>query len=195
MSLPWILRANFLILCLGLSLYVIFQMKNSGLPPSVLAILGFSSPTLGQGGGKSTSQLTWCETRVQSIEKPQSFKIYQSELKWFVSHMEHSGALQASNLLGAPRKIDFLAMEKWFGKHCSLRMTPVLEGHREKNFRTALIVHFIKGTPERLLRQGPNIYGWRGQVFRSPQLKLALNELAKISNSPVLPLEKGAMPE
>ena len=69
-------------------------------------------------------------------------------------------------------------MEKWFGKHCSLQIKPINQDAIDKgSFKTVLVIDFINGTVERLLKHDPNIYSWKGQVFRSPQLDIALSEL------------------
>ena len=179
MKVSWIVKANFLILSLGLIVYIMFQMKTSGLPPTFLSVLGISPPPATTAHihkdteSGNTEQLTWCQTRVQSMESPSGFKIYQDKLKWLTGD---------SN----PREVNFLDVEKWFGRNCSLKIKPLGKATTDINtFQTALIVNFIKGGSERFLNlpQEPHIYSWKGQVFRSPQLKQALDQLKTFSGS------------
>ena len=163
MKLSWFLQANFLVLSLGLVLYIMFQINRSGVSPTLLNILGIQPTTT-----KSYKQLTWCETRVQSIEKPKDFKIYQDEFKWFVS-------------TPFPQEIDSITVEKWLGQNCSLKIEPVAKNTvNTENFQTALIVNFIKGGSKHLFKMEPNVYVWKGQIFRSPQLETALNQLKSL---------------
>ena len=168
MKLSWVIQANFLILGLGLVLYMIFHVGNSGLPPTMLNLLGIQLPSMGAG---FEQRLTWCETRVQSMEKPNGFRIYQDKFKWFAS--------------GPPqREVDFIAVEKWFGRNCSLEMESMAGNSVDQgSFQTALVVNFIKGTAERLFKLEPNVYVWRGQVFRSSQLESALQQLELLPTS------------
>ena len=163
----WTIKVNFLILGLGLVIYIMFQIKNSGLPPTALNLMGIQAPSKIVRHNKD---LMWCQTRVQSMEKPKSFKIYQDKLKWFTSGQ-------------SPQEIDFITVEKWFGQNCSLKVEPLpKETIDPKNIQTALIINFIKGTTEHLFKLEPNVYAWKGQVFRSPQMESALNQLTRISH-------------
>ena len=167
-KLSWVLKVNFLILTLGLVFYTILQINRKGLPGTVWNVLGVSPPH--HQANSIPRKLTWCETRVRSMENSKGFRIYQDDqekFKWFSS-------TQAS----PPQEIELLAIEKWFGKHCSLQIESVnQEVIDQGGFKTALVIEFIKGTAERLLKNDPNIYSWKGQVFRSPQLDIALSEL------------------
>ena len=164
MKLSWIIKVNFLILNLGLVIYLIVYMKSSGLPTTLQAILGISNPST-IDLPSHTRQLTWCETRIKSMET-KNFRIYQDKLKWFLSST-------------SSQKIDDLFMEKWFVKNCSLQIEPMQDKNavNYKDPQTALVVTFIKGTAERLLMLEPDVYSWKGQVFRSPQVSSALSQL------------------
>ena len=132
----------------------------------MLSLLGLHSPAT-----HSDKYLTWCETRVQSMEKPRGFKIYQDKLKWFI----HSR-----------QEVDFISVEKWLGQNCSLKIKPLTQcDFNLGDFQTVLVVNFIKGVTERLLKREPDIYAWKGQVFRSPQLEAALNQLESFPKADV----------
>ena len=165
MRLSWIVKVNFLILSLVLVVYLILHMRNSGLPSTVQDVFGIS-PHLATVSSQS-KQLTWCETRIKSMET-KSFRIYQDRLKWFSSGY-------------SSKKINDLSVEKWFVKNCSLDIEPIDKNTvKYENPQTALVVNFIKGTAERLFRLEPDIYSWKGQIFRSPQLSSALSQLEQL---------------
>lgn len=81
-----ILKMNFLLLAMGLTVYFIYQINRNGLSPSFLALFGLKPSAQAMSGHDSnadkaaktaTFSWNWCDTRVAAMIKPDEFKIAQ----------------------------------------------------------------------------------------------------------------------
>ena len=158
MKMSTILKINFLILILVVVFMVMNRLETQGLGSSFLTVMGLGSQ------GTAGKQVTWCDTRVTSVEMA-GLKLIQEGLKWFVETETRAEA-------------DFVSVEKWFGRHCTLDINPVgLDSLDLKKFDPLLTVSFVKGPQQQVLRSGEGIYLWQNQAFRSSELDEALKTL------------------
>jgi hypothetical protein len=157
------LRLLTLILAFGLILYAMSALKGGGLPPFIMSLLGT---------GPSGPRLSWCDTRVISLERPSGLKIFQDHFKW-------KAQLGATD----PRELDFVSVEKWLGRHCTVGIKPSA-GAKLDTSTPALVVEFLKGQKESLMTSAPGHYFWKGQSFESPQLDEALAQLDRMAQVP-----------
>ena len=79
------------------------------------------------------------------------------------------------------RELDFIAVEKWFGRNCSVRaeITQV-DGATLANFKPVIFVKFIDEKVEALGRNEGGTYIWQGKAFKSAELDQALTELGQL---------------
>jgi len=164
MKLSHILKINFLILGLFLVFMLMNHLKTKGLDGSLLAIMGL--------GGGSANQLTWCYTRVIAIEMAE-IKLFQEELRWFVE-------------TETKKEVDFVSVEKWFGRHCTLDVEPVdLDSLNLKEFSPLMTVIFVSGSRKQVLRSNRGVYLWQNQAFRSSELDKALKTLPQLPSKAI----------
>ena len=162
MKLRQILKINFLILGLVVVVMVMFRLKDKGLNENIQAVMGLSPGA--QAPLARVQEVTRCETRVSSLEM-EGLRLFQEGLKWF---METDGKKEA----------DFVSVEKWFGRYCTLDVDPVvLEGLKLDQFNPLFTISFVKGPQQHVLKSGDGVYLWGNQAFRSPELDEALRSL------------------
>ena len=155
-----ILKINFLILGLLLVLFAIRSLNQGGLPTTMAEFL---APPL-----SGSKKIYWCETRVKSIIKPEGFQLEQQGMKWF-------------SIDGSNRELDFITVEKWFGRHCAIIGEDVVVDEAElAGFKPVIFVKFIDDKVEALGRNDGGTFIWRGRAFRSAGFDQALTELAQI---------------
>ena len=163
MNTSLIVKLNFLVLGLVLVIFGISSLRNRGLPSGVAELFG-AAPGAASSSTASSS-LKWCETRVRSLIQPSGFQLEQKGMKWI-------GETETE------KELNFIAIEKWFGRHCQLLVNPVaLEAAEKTQFNPILFVQFIDQTAHAFGYKEGGVYTWRGQTFRSEQLDLALKEL------------------
>ena len=170
MRLRWIVTLNFLVLGFVLTIFAIYMVQTRGLPAPILNVFGIDA-----GKRSSTYRQSWCDTRVSALIRPNEFKLEQEGMKWIGDD-------------GEPRELNFIAVEKWFGRNCAVR-AQVAESpislEEKSEFIPALFVKFITGEVTSLRRSADGRYIWRDRVFRSPKLDQALGELEEL-----VPLKK-----
>jgi hypothetical protein len=123
----------------------------------------------------------WCETRVSELESPGVFRLFQKGTQWFLERQ------------GQSREVNPVAVEKWFGRHCSLNVEAAAT--RSTQLTPGLIVHFINGKDQTFQRDAVGIYRWMDHDFKSPELEAALSYLTQLpgpSQPNQLPTEGGA---
>lgn len=79
------------------------------------------------------------------------------------------------------REVDFIAVEKWFGRNCDLKVRPIEQASEKLTQLTpALKVDFIKGKPMTFYRADNGAFYFRGRTFASEQLGKALKKLGEL---------------
>ena len=154
-----IVKINFLVLGLGIILYAMFFLNSRGLPAPIANLVGVAEV-------KKQARLSWCDTRITSIELANGRRVYQEGLKWYADGPMEKGEL------------DFIAVEKWFGSHCKVPVT----SHPAEITEEALVaaVQFIDGARQDFRADGKGIMTWKGQSFSSPTLEAAFLELMEL---------------
>lgn len=160
-----IVKLNFLLLGLGLTIYFIYGLNAKGLSPGVLALFGIApAQTV---GSLTESTWTWCDTRVTALIRPdEKFKLSQEGSRWVVEDQ-------------SPREVNFIAVEKWFAKFCSVPAKSI-EANAGEGFRPSMMVKFVNGQVEVLRQNDDGVFLWKGQAFAAPQMLEALEELTQL---------------
>ena len=91
-----IVKINFLVLGLGVILYTMYVLNSQGLPAPVANFVGIEV--------EKKQKLSWCDTRVTSINLANGRRVFQNGMKWYAEGPMESGEL------------DFIQVEKWFPK-------------------------------------------------------------------------------
>jgi len=164
-----IVKLNFLILGLGLTAYLIYGLNTRGIPPVVKALFGLPAESAGPGRSawyEESFKLSWCLTRVVSLVKPQGFKLAQEGRAWIFSTPEE-------------KVLDFVAVEKWFGRYCRVNATGAITMPGEGS-KPELFIKFVNGETEVLSITESGLFIWQDKVFSSPELSAALAELPQL---------------
>lgn len=112
------------------------------------------------------AEVDLCPTRVTRIEAG-PVAIFEEKMKWY-----------RQGEAGAREKLDDVAVEKWFGRNCTLSGPKV---SASADVQAALKVFFVSGEPLTLLQSATaGEYEWRGQPFSSPKMGEALRELKEL---------------
>jgi hypothetical protein len=161
-----ILKLNFLVLGLGITIYLSFSLKHHGLSPGFRQLFGLPPAELVATEEDSNFNWSWCDTRVTGLIRPEQFKISQEGNNWV-------------QVNGHEKVIDFVAFEKWLANSCAVRA--LRSNHPEDaSFMPALIVKFVNGQVG-VIRHNPNgLYSWKGQAFASPAFDAALDQLTQL---------------
>jgi hypothetical protein len=169
-----IIKVNFLVIALGLTIYTIYALQTRGLSPEVRALFGLSPNIAATEGGaagdtSAYTKLNWCDTRVVSLIRPNEFKLTQVDSNWVYETT-------------AQKVVDFIAVEKWFARFCKV---PAQNIGKETNltkeaFSPFLMVKFVNGTIEVMRRNLHGVFDWRGQKFTSPEFEGAVDELKQL---------------
>lgn len=159
------------------------SLEHRGLGPQAAAVFGLSSPMPENGvrHARLISKLMWCETRVVELEMPGRFRLYETGSRWFIERSGHS------------QEVNAMAVEKWFGRHCSLNVEVAAPASTEPS--PGLIVRFVNGKDETFEHTGTGIYRWMNRDFKSPELEAALGYLTELpppSQPNQMPTEGGA---
>lgn len=170
MKLSTILKLNFMVLGLGLTIYLIYSLNTKGLSPAAKLVLGLE----GQSGAKKPKKLDWCETRVTGMILPEKFKVTQKGHQWILeNHVQ--------------KVLNFIAVEKWLASACAVKAEPLQAGTTE-GFLPALIVKYVNGQVEMIKQNAEGVFLWRDQAFKSPEFNQAIENLGH------LPADKAASP-
>src|SRR5690606_20417479 len=106
-----------------------------------------------------------CVTRIKALTMVDGFAVVQDGLDWYRRAGQHMGEL------------DPIAVEKWFGANCRIKVKPAEATEASQAFVT---VSFVSGEPQTLAKVGPGVYSWMGQVFTSPEFEAAIKSLAEL---------------
>jgi hypothetical protein len=158
-----IVKINFLLLALGLTVYFIYSLQTRGLPPALQAFFGMPANTT---VASQVYQFSWCDTRVESIIKPEEFKLTQDGRNWLLENPTQ-------------RVADFISVEKWFGRHCQIHARSAVGGN-DQDFTPELFVKFVTGEVQVLKRNAAGLFSWRGKVFESPELTQAIEQIPQL---------------
>ncbi|MCB0349547.1 MAG: hypothetical protein KDD38_00080 [Bdellovibrionales bacterium] len=164
MKTSMLVKLNFLILGLGLSLYFIYSLNTKGISPGVQALFGIESED--EAAGSNQFRWNWCDTKVAAIIRPDEFKISQQGSNWVRDGKE-------------PQVVDFVAVEKWLAKSCAVSAEK-LAAAEDTTFMPALLVKFVDGHVGIIRRNAAGNYSWKGQVFTAPAFDAALEELSEL---------------
>lgn len=144
--------------------YFMFYMRTNGLD-QMKKIFGEEQD--GQRAHDiSQSQLNWCDTKVRSIQYRDRFTLSEEQFQWV--------------LLPSRKKVDSVAVTKWLGRNCTLRVErqPFVE-IAPTDMVTLLQVQFVNGDSGTFFYSPAHrLYGWKGQRFTSNHLPLAEAELS-----------------
>lgn len=115
------------------------------------------------------TQVNLCPTRITRVETGQ-VTLFEEKMQWYRQEVANSAA---------PERLDPVAVEKWFSRHCTLTGKRV---SASANVATAATVSFVSGEPLKLLRSLSQLgeYEWQGLSFQSAQLTDALHELNEL---------------
>lgn len=154
-----IVKVNFLLLGFGLVVYLIWYLNYRGLPEGAQSLMGL------EGGHK----VTLCKTRVNAIQFGDSGRIFEENMTWKV-------APEAAQL-------NQLAMEKWFGKYCTVTADPLSpEEQPDGSPGTEIVWSFVDGANESLeIWPDQKVFSFAGAQFKSAELAAALAELAQLA--------------
>jgi hypothetical protein len=166
-----IVKINFLVLGLGLTLYLILAFQKQGLPEGLRVALGIGGPADNSlSVNDQTAELrqwNWCATRVTGIESLGRWGISQQKRKW----------IRSGELAG---ELDFIAVEKWLAQFCSVLVTPV-KALVDEAFTESLRIQFVNGATDEVRRHPNGTYFWKGQTFTSPEFDAALEAISKLA--------------
>lgn len=170
-------KALFMTLSLALVVGLIYKLKNTeGLEESLGLMLY---------GIDSKNSVDWCTTRVDEIEVPGKFRVFQEGLKWYKEEAK-----------GSTVELGFIPVEKWFANHCRLNVEGKTEGLATElsgpNQATLARIGFVDGSDLVFKEIAQDIFTWDNVTFRSEQLKTALEDLAELPE--VGGSEKGTAP-
>lgn len=156
-------KALFMSLSLALVVGLIYKLKSAENFGDSLGLILY--------GTSSENSVDWCHTRVDEIEVPGKFRVFQEGLKWYREDFSKNQVAE----------LGFIPVEKWFSNHCRLEAQGKTEGLAAElggpDEKTLARIGFIKGpdVPFKEITEG--VFTWDEVTFRSNQLKAALEEL------------------
>lgn len=152
-----IVKINFLILGFGLVIYAIWYLNFRGLPPGAQQLIGLDA----------AAKVTLCQTRVKALAFGDQGQVFEENMTW-----KKSPGFEILNQL---------AMEKWFGKYCTVGATAA--DNPEGSAPIELLWRFVNGR-QQVLEIWPEqqVYRFLGTTFRSPELTAGLAELAQLAD-------------
>ncbi|MGE0763052.1 MAG: hypothetical protein AB7N80_07225 [Bdellovibrionales bacterium] len=169
LSVSYIVKLNFLVLGLLGVIFAMYKIQSGAVSDAINMMMGVKAAEAPPPPGTIVTQMDWCDTRVRSLGRPGKPTLRQEKLKWL---------WQADPTL----ELNFIAVEKWFGRYCRVKIER-LDPDQLANAAPVLVVEFIKGAPETLLRSVAGVYKWRQEIFRSQELDQALEALEKLPES------------
>jgi hypothetical protein len=146
-------RVGMMALALGAVLFIMRRLNQT--------------PSSWMSGHKTSAStvIQLCPTRVTRLEAG-DLVLFEKDMTWY-RQGEGSSA----------RRLDPVAVEKWFSQNCTLNATRVSPSADVHN---ALKVFFVSREPEMLLRSAGGEYEWMGISFSSGQMDEALNALPNL---------------
>lgn len=171
------LKAFVLTFALVFTVGAIYKLKNNNEFMDSMGLLFY--------GVDSKKQVDWCKTRVNEIEVPGKFRVFQEGMKWYREEK------------GTTTELGFIPVEKWFSNHCRLSAEGKTEGFATDfagpNQVVLARVGFIDGHVSLFKEISQGIFTWGNEVtFRSEQLQKAISDLEEL---PVIGgSEKGKAP-
>jgi len=149
--------------------FIIDQLRSNGIPDEVVN-LGEIKDIPRPVRLIVSKKLDWCETRVSSFHLLNGPNIFQKDNKWLNKSDDKT------------RELDFLEVEKWFGKYCSV--TAFMRAGSSDNITDQPIakVSFIDGKAQDFLMSPTGWFVWQGNHFRSPELTEAFLELRQLTS-------------
>ena len=162
LSLNVLVRLNFLILGLFLVGYTMYSLSHDGLPQSVTSIFGVESK-------KSNDYLTWCDTRAKTVILNDSISLFQKGKSWHAK-------------VGVQEKrIDAIAMEKWFSNYCRLNVKFLKNRPQKLVYSNQLGIQFVNGAQASFQKSSKlNIFKWQTKYFESQNLEKAIKDLKQL---------------
>ena len=106
-----------------------------------------------------------CPTRVTRLHAGK-LTIFEEGMQWF---RQNEGSTR--------ERLDPVAVEKWFSRHCSMEATKV---SASADVHEALKVFFVTGEPQVLLESASGEFEWMHQPFKATQMATALKELLEL---------------
>ncbi len=161
-------RALMMTVSLIVVVSAIRNMNNRTLAPSLASVMGL--PATSGAKVAIAGRLNWCETRVEALALANGTQIRQENFKWY--RISPTGK----------QEVDSLAMEKWLGRNCTVD-AELTQNSASDLPKKMLIVNFIKGKSQALLRYPTGEFAWAGQTFKSPELANALLDLESLPSS------------
>lgn len=162
------LKSAVMIIAFVMVIFTIRSLKNSDTLEKGLDAVTYTPA--------SNRHLTWCETRVNKIEVPEKFKMFQKGMKWF---------RETPN--GVTVELGFVPVEKWFSKYCKMPVDGITENFEatptqaDKNSgKIVAQIGFIKGADKAFTIVEADLYAWDKWSFRSQTFIKALEELADL---------------
>lgn len=116
-------------------------------------------------GTGDSEKFVLCPTRVTALETPAGLHVRETGMKWTRS----AG--------GPEEELDPIAVEKWFGRNCSVSGKKSESG---EGFTPVLKLSLVNGETKTLARAGSGEYLWNGIRFVSTALDQALRDLSEI---------------
>lgn len=110
-----------------------------------------------------------CPTRVTSLETADGQRVVEEHMKW----MRESA--------GSRQELNAIAVEKWFGSNCSVKIRP---GDSGSDFKPVLHLTLVDGQKETLEVGNNGDFRLNGREFVSPQLTEALRKLPSLPAAP-----------
>jgi len=157
-----LVKLNFLILGLFLVSYTMYSLSNDGLPQSVTSAFGIKN-------NKSNDYLTWCDTRAKTVIVDDSISLFQDGKNWLVK------------IGNQEKRIDTIAMEKWFSNYCRLNVKFIKESPKQAVYSNQLGIQFVNGVNASFQKSSQfNLYKWQTKFFESKNLEKAIKDLKQL---------------
>lgn len=145
-------------------IWSIRSINQHGLNPQIASAVGANRTA------KLATRVDLCESRVQDLKTASGIELYENGLNWFMKKKS------------VEKKLDPIAVEKWFGKNCSVfaeNLRPIALKETEAA-KPVLIFGFVHGVTETLKEAPAGEYIWRQISFHSRQLTDALTQLNEL---------------
>jgi hypothetical protein len=204
-----ILKINFLLLGLGLTVYFSYLIRNQGVNPELLALFGIQSPiaihksadtagavaSASPGGEQSSRGLQLpAQTGAAEADAP------ANKFKWTWCDTRVTAMIKPSEFKIAQegnlwvyetavrQVVNFLSVEKWLANFCTVEAKKVndLPKVADEEFQPELVVKFVDGHVEILRKSADGRYLWRDQVFTSEEFDGALAELTQLPKAQII---------
>lgn len=153
----WV-RVGFMLITLAVVISTMRYMQTS--KPTTSPIAKFI-----MGGESDGQKLVLCPTRVTWIETTSGMRVQQDDMRWTRVIADHHDELNT------------IAVEKWFGRNCSLKALKTTGG---EGFTPILKVGYVSGETATLERAPTGEYLWQGEKYISDGLDGALRTLAEL---------------